>query len=239
MDNSDKSACLVQGLSQMEKSSAKGTRDAKPTIQGKLSLQNDLWACGHTIFLLLSLLSFFYKSPLVYRLALCSAAFSLFLSLINTLNYGLPSLVYRVLLNENAPYLGLVLGLLITPTRLSIVFVALGIYSLYHVCDYMQRNPRISRSPYYLALVAPKVRRVNELKGVATRLASQVELIVLPWIIVGLFTSTRLLDLFFYGQFLRWQHAVSPRTKAAVEEWRAFGTSAWAWGQQQLRARGL
>lgn len=146
----------------------------------------------------------------------------------------------RFLLNENSPYVLLTLFIVLLRPLLPLLLIPYSIYSLYQVAQFLETDPMIRKTPYWISL-GPRIAFLLQFKDAVFRIASHIELAILPlmivsWIFRG---SERIWDIFLYFQFLRWQCTIAPRMKNAFEEWKIIGAHVYAKAVPIMREYGI
>lgn len=92
------------------------------------------------------------------------------------------------------------------------------IYSLYEVLDYLRCDLRLSVHPVYIQYIYPLATRLLEWQPKILELATHLEVLVAPWLILSVFSSGIILPILWIG-FLRAQYLVSPKMRLTISQW--------------------
>ncbi|KAI8076390.1 uncharacterized protein B0P05DRAFT_545682 [Gilbertella persicaria] len=185
------------------------------------------WFAGHvwvvlntTVFLLSSL--FFHPLSLFYRSAYLGIVVSYGIVIYNSYKPLLTSEesnIKRVLLDENAQYLGIALYFLIS-SRVSISLLPFFIYSIFHVLTYVDSDLIPNLAPHQSNIQKSIQKIITERFEQAMVLGAQLEVYgVMGRLVLGFFVfRSSILSILLYGQFLRMRYHMSPRARQVLTE---------------------
>lgn len=96
--------------------------------------------------------------------------------------------------------------------------IPLIIHSFFHVLAAVRHHPILFTHPIYRDHLRPAADRLQQTHPSAMTLATNLELMALPYLLVSIFSVGIVLPL-LYLSFLRWQYLVSGRMRMAVRGW--------------------
>lgn len=170
---------------------------------------------GNAVFLVLGTVYVLFGGSVLYKLGMLALAAAFFYDtyiLFAKIN-GSKDMIQQVILSESSPYTVLSVALYLLPAS-SVVLLPLLIRALYSTVMLLRSLPAVTKSQTYrkYAYIGDRLIAVNPQ---ALLIASNIEVAVLPWLLLSVF-STGLIMPLVYFLFIRWQYAVNARTRIAI-----------------------
>ena len=104
---------------------------------------------------------------------------------------------------------------------MAVLILPLAIYSLYSVISHVRSEVRLYQHPLWRQYCHGPSEQLVALQSTAMDLATQLEILALPWLLIS-FLSTGLVLPLVYASYLRWQYMVSGRIRLAFAAWDAM-----------------
>jgi hypothetical protein len=193
------------------------------------------WGLSHVAFLLFSCLylfnTFILSIPILsvsYRVAMLCLLGGYGIALKRHLGgqAGLDMVTLeRAFSYDGMPYfcLALMWWAMSRPATITLPF--LMVYSVFHGVAWAKDDPRIRQTVEWRQWGEPLCLSLTAHQPTLLFVAAHLELTALPYMTLTWLISSRpsFSQLLFYCQFLRWQHSISPKIRAATKQWQ----SAW------------
>lgn len=181
--------------------------------------RHPLWAIGQAIFFFGSLLYYLFPGRSLYKFSLLGLASTYLMDVIQSCSSSPANMGWSdcLILSEKTPYLLICLVLYLC-SPCAAVLLPLMLYSLLNLVGYCRSDPRVYELALWRQHLARPAEQLLAYHSHIMNAAVHLELFVLPWLIVSIFSLGPVLPL-AYISFLRWQYIVSARTRQAVAMW--------------------